>query len=185
MENALNRVGSRFITRNDFVISVMDEFGIEAPSTQIEKHLNILYSSFCGSDLQKVDCCAILCTYLSVVFKETMQTNPSKVFNYFCDMYTSQNNNSIAVKEVLTILSIGCVTKNEFEHFSEKLCSSMKLLSATFKPSGLKHEIIRRTYLNNILDYTPSLMIQFRELILQNLNVKKRLALLGLNEVCE
>ncbi len=184
MENALTRVGGRFINRNDFVISVMDEFGIEAPSMQIEKHLKILYSSFRGSEKQKVDCYAILCTYLSVVFKEAIQTNPSKVFNSFCDIYSPENSDSMPAQDVLDILSLGCVAENEYEQCSEKLLSSIKILSPTFKSSRLNHEFVTRKSLSRILDYTPSLIIQFRETILQNLNGEKRLALLDLNEVC-
>ena len=187
MENALSRIGSRYIKRNDFVISVMDEFGIGPPSMQIEKHLRTLYNTFSGSERNAVDSNAMLCTYLSMMFGESLQKNPKKVFNEFCDIYSSNDDELVSVQDILDILSIGCISFSDFEQCSHKLLSSIQ----TVNPNDIdiicnKHRdsSLSRKTIDRVIDETPSLLITFRDQILSRLSEEKRLKLLKSNEVC-
>lgn len=185
MENALSRIGSRYIKRNDFVISVMDEFGIPPPSMQIEKHLRILYNTFPGSERQRVDSNAVLCTYLSSMLGESLQKNPKRVFNGFCDIYSPNDSELIPVQDIMDILSIGCISFGDFEQCSHKLLSSIRAVSHTdidfTRDTWIDNSLSRMT-IDRVIDEAPSLLIIFRDQILSRLSEEKRLKLLKSNE---
>lgn len=190
MENAINRIGKRFIKCNDFVISVMDEFGIQPPTMEIEKHLRSLYKTFPGSDKSKVDSCALLCTYLSITFSKVIQHSSKRVFNGFCDIYAPDDDlhGCISIQDALNVLSIGCVSVEDFEQCKYMLLSSIKMIhtNITYTDDGgdhLKRKSIPKERLEQVLDENPSILIQFRDRIMNQFHEEKRLELLKSSEV--
>ena len=187
MTNALDRVGCRFITQNDFIVSFLDEFGIHAPTMSISKHLRLLYETFPGWEVQKVDSCAVLCTYLSLVYKDIVEVNPRKVFMNFCDIFCTACNGTINLKEVLNAFYVGCVTSADCVQFTDKVMTCFYRIhpEAHQEHTGkVTNEIsIRKSELMTILEVNPCLMINFRESILSKLSVGERLDMLHSKEV--
>lgn len=185
VENALNRIGCRFINKNDFIVSFLDEFEIVPPTMHIHKHLKVLYETFPFSNIQKVDSCAILCTYLAVVYKENVEINPKKVFCNFCEVF-SPCGETIRVGEILNVMHLGCVVFADFMACKEKLISSIGAIKPKFQShtEDVVGRSIQKSELKIILDENPYLMIHFRESILTKLNVGKRLEMLSSKEVC-
>ena len=172
MENAFNRIGYRFISRNNFIISVMDEYGINT-SNNLEYHLKTFYDTFVDSNCQRVDSRCILCTYWSILFRESIAKSTRRVFDNFCNLYIREDSKCISFKETVEILTIGCISYYDIVNCSNKLLSSLQALNIT-NNEGIMISIctIRR-----ILESTPSLLIMFRDQILLRLSTDERLRL--------
>lgn len=181
LENALSRIGCRFINRNDFIISFLDEFEIQAPTVYISKRLKLLYETFPYWESQKVDSCVLLCTYLGVVYKDIIKVNPQKVFRNFCDVFAPVGE-KMNLRDVLNSFYIGCVTSADFMQFTEKLLTSLRAITPE-RHINSKIACIKKSDMKVLLDENPFLMINFRESILSKLNVGKRLDMLHIKEV--
>ncbi len=184
MENALSRIGCRFINRNDFIINFLDEFQIPAPTMHMHKNLKILYETFPGWETQEVDSYALLCTFLSVLFKDIVEANPEKVFCNFCDIFCPISS-KMKVKDILQILYIGCVTNSDFMYCIDKLLVSLKVIQSKSEPkaASLSEISIKKSEVKILLDHNPSLLIHFRDSILTKLNAGKRVDMLNSKEV--
>jgi len=178
MENALGRTGSRYLTQNDLVISIMDEYGIQPPTLNLEKHLRAFYNTFPDSDKKKVDSYAILCTFLSITQSGVIIESPKKIFDKFCDIY-SEEDDLIELCDLLSVFSIGITTLTDSERVRESFLSAYKHRDRNY----INGAAISKEVLELVLNENRYLMTEFKEQILKNLNTRNRLTLMKSREV--
>lgn len=154
IEKALDWVetSSFYISKDMFIVSVVGEFLLEQRH-HVERNLILFYNSFDGSKYGKVDSREIIITYISFDWKRI--NNPENVFFRYYNIF-SDSSGRITVKELLSILTVASVTKNDFWQFLSKF-------------QGFNNISLSKKIIIDLFDTHPSILIHFREQIMQRI----------------
>jgi len=165
MENVLGQQSS--ISKINFIIGARTEYGIRDSIT--EQSLGRYFNAFTN---EKTRCCEMLCIYLSITFRKVIMSNPRKVLLHFCDC-CSKDSVHLDIDTLHSIVSIGSKVKvNELNRWID-ICTGGKKNT----------QFVQISIVKEILDLAPSLAIDFRDNVRNQLSSSNRLELVSENEV--
>jgi hypothetical protein len=193
MENILSpqEEGSGFsISKVNFIIGIRREYSILDPA--LEEIAERYYDSFTDD---RVRCCEMLCTYQSITFRKVIVSNPKKIMLHFCAC-CSKDSVSIDVDTLHSIVNIGGSSLELYEEQeqSDALVQARLELSRWIEiccehgrgdenQSSQNRKLIQLSTVSEILDLAPSLIIKFRDNVLNQLSNEHKIELVSEKEV--
>jgi len=156
------------ISKKNFIIGVRSEFGV--PGALVESHLSRFYDAF-----EDQRCYRMLFTYLSITFCQLIMDNPSKALLHFCDI-CSDSQDTVHVADLHSVINLGrtseqAVKLSTLNDWIQTCCGQSRMMR------------IDQSILQDILDLAPSLVIQFRDNVRNQLTISNRLRLISETEV--
>ncbi len=129
----------------------------------------------------------MLCTYQSITFRKMIMSNPTKILLYFCDCFAkhlgeedkdSSSDHLIIDRKVLySIFNTGSRRARTREHLDGwiEVCAA----------DGVEKnaQFLRMSTVKQLLEFDPSLAIDFRENVYHQLNGENRLELVSEKQV--
>lgn len=184
MENVLaQEAGS--ISKINFIIGLRKEYKIRDRTT--EEIVEHFYNAFDGNDDDDDDThksttnknmrsCEMLSVYLSITFQKVIMANPRKIILYLCDCF-SQDADVVHIDTFHCILNIGSSSGSRMADLMRwiAICTNGRNNTAVLE--------LNKSIVVDVLDFSPSLAIDFRNDVRKQLCSTSRLKLISDDEV--
>lgn len=188
MENVLGQEAGS-ISKINFIIGLRKEYKIRDRVT--EEIVEHFYNAFDGNDdgdgdddddthksttKKNMRSCEMLSVYLSITFQKVIMANPRKIILYLCDC-CSQDADVVHIDTFHCILNIGSSSGSRMTDLMRwiAICTNGRNNTTVLE--------LNKSIVVDVLDFSPSLAIDFRDDVRKQLCSTSRLKLISDDEV--